>query len=90
MKVTKRYLIQVAARNLGLVMRKLFGIGTPKGLQTEGELFCVVYLAMRMLWSRQKVTTIAEARTMTIRVNLNRCLTSSTKAIGNRPCSTGC
>ena len=89
-KVTKRYLIQVAARNLGLVMRKLFGIGTPKSLQAEGELFCVVYLAIRMLWSRQKVTTIAKSRTITIRVNLNRCLTSSTEAIEQRPFSTGC
>jgi transposase len=32
--ISKRYLLQVAARNLGLIMRKLFGIGTPKGLQT--------------------------------------------------------
>jgi transposase len=35
-KVTKRYLLQAAARNLGLIMRKLFGIGTPRGLQPEG------------------------------------------------------
>ncbi|MHB1038145.1 MAG: transposase, partial [Pirellulales bacterium] len=32
-KVQKRYLIAAVARNLGLVMRKLFGIGTPRGLQ---------------------------------------------------------
>lgn len=31
--VSKRYLMQVAAHNLGLVMRKLFGIGKPRGLQ---------------------------------------------------------
>lgn len=30
--VTKRYLIHAAAYNLGLVMRSLFGYGTPKGL----------------------------------------------------------
>jgi hypothetical protein len=36
MKVTKRYLLQVAARNLGLILRKLFGIGTPRSLQGEG------------------------------------------------------
>ena len=35
-KVSKRYLIQVAARNLGLLMRKLFGIGTARGLQGLG------------------------------------------------------
>lgn len=38
-KVQKRYLIAAVARNLGLVMRKLFGIGTPRGLQAEGGLF---------------------------------------------------
>ncbi len=30
-KVAKRYLIQTAAFNLGLIMRKLTGFGTPKG-----------------------------------------------------------
>jgi transposase len=37
-KVQKRYLLATVARNLGLVMRKLFGIGTPRGLQAEGGL----------------------------------------------------
>lgn len=32
-KVSKRYLMQVAAHNLGLVMRKAFGFGTPRSLQ---------------------------------------------------------
>ena len=36
--VQKRYLLAAVARNLGLVMRKLFGIGTPRGLQAEGGL----------------------------------------------------
>jgi len=31
--VTKRYLLQVAARNLGLLMRELFGVGTARALQ---------------------------------------------------------
>ena len=35
--VAKRYLMYVAARNLGVIMRAIFGIGTPKSLQTEGE-----------------------------------------------------
>lgn len=41
-KVQKRYLIAAVARNLGLVMRKLFGIGTPRSLQAEGGLFLFV------------------------------------------------
>jgi hypothetical protein len=50
MKVTKRYLLQVAARNLGVILRKLFGIGTPRGLQGLGGLACALYLAVRMCW----------------------------------------
>jgi transposase len=41
-KVQKRYLIAAMARNLGLLMRKVFGIGTPKGLQAEGGLVSFV------------------------------------------------
>lgn len=38
MEVTKRYLTHVAGRNLGVIMRRLFGIGTPRSLQTGGGL----------------------------------------------------
>jgi transposase len=34
--VSKRYLIQVAAHNLGVVMRALFGVGKPRVLQGAG------------------------------------------------------
>jgi transposase len=34
--VTKRYMMYVAGRNLGVLMRKLFGVGTPRSLQTGG------------------------------------------------------
>ena len=37
-KVQKRYSIAAMARNLGLLMRKVFGIGTPRGLQAAGGL----------------------------------------------------
>lgn len=43
-KVTKRYLLQAVARNLGLILRKLFGMGTPRGLQPEGALAAFVHL----------------------------------------------
>jgi IS5 family transposase len=52
LKVQKRYLVQVAARNLGLILRKLFGMGTARGLQGLGDLFWSLYLAIKMLWSR--------------------------------------
>jgi transposase len=55
-KVQKRYLIAAVARNLGLVMRKLFGMGSARGQQAEGGLVCVVPLAwfhMRRLLHRR-------------------------------------
>ena len=48
-KVAKRYLLQVAARNLGLIMRKLFGMGTPRGLQPQGNSTSAVYLTHALL-----------------------------------------
>ena len=35
--VAKRYWIQVAARNLGVILRALFGVGTPRSLQKEED-----------------------------------------------------
>jgi transposase len=49
-RVTKRYLIQVAARNLGLIMRVVFGMGTPRGLQPEGDLLWFIYVAITHRW----------------------------------------
>ena len=44
LNVAKRYLMYVAGRNLGVIMRAVFGIGTPKSLQMEGEAFpCAVF-----------------------------------------------
>jgi hypothetical protein len=60
-KVSKRYLIQVAARNLGLLMRKLFGIGTARSLQGLGGLFLAPYFALGKLWSRWSAGRIAVA-----------------------------
>ncbi len=51
-KVQKRYLIAAVARNLGLVMRKLFGIGTPRGLQAAGGLSVFVRLVCFQICDR--------------------------------------
>lgn len=54
-KVQKRYLIAAVARNLGLVLRKLFGIGTPRGLQAGGRVFsfvCLVWIHIRDILGR--------------------------------------
>lgn len=53
--VAKRYLMQVAARNLGLLLRKLFGVGTARSLQGLAGLFLATYFAIQtMLASRQR------------------------------------
>jgi transposase len=61
--VSKRYAIQVAAHNLGLLMRKLFGVGTPRTLQGAGGLavgpFRWLYWLSGLLrnWGRQPSTS---------------------------------
>ncbi len=46
--VSKRYLVQVAAFNLGVVMRSLFGVGKPRVLQGGGG---AVFACVLWLWS---------------------------------------
>ena len=50
--VTKRYLIAVAAHNLGRVLRKLFGIGKPRGLQGGFGPSALVQIAIRAIARR--------------------------------------
>ena len=44
-KVHKRYLLAAAAHNLGCLMRRLFGIGTPRGLSSLLDLAAAIHLA---------------------------------------------
>ena len=45
-KLRKRYLIAAAAHNLGCLMRKLFQMGTPRGLQEFADLLSSLYLSI--------------------------------------------
>jgi transposase len=47
--VTKRYVIAVAAHNLGRIMRKLFGMGKPRALQGFSALILIAHLVARAL-----------------------------------------
>lgn len=49
-KVTKRYLIHVAGFNLGLVMRKLTGFGTPRGRADALRRFGACWIAAVRRW----------------------------------------
>ena len=51
-KLRKRYQIAAAAHNLGVLMRQLFGIGTPRGLQVFADLAEALYLAILTLFAR--------------------------------------
>ena len=53
-KVRKRYLMSAMARNLGLVLRHLFGIGTARSLQGEGGLADDLYAALFNTWTALK------------------------------------
>jgi transposase len=70
-KIRKRYLIAAAARNLGIVMRAVFGMGTPRGLQPEGredELAVLMHLARLAVRACQ----IAQTEVRSLAVNLRR------------------
>lgn len=51
-KVRKRWVIQAAARNLGLIMRELFGIGTARSLQGAGAFALHLYFACLIMLNR--------------------------------------
>jgi transposase len=50
-EVSKRYLLQVAAHNLAIVMRKVFGVGTPRGLQGAAPALAALWMATQALCS---------------------------------------
>ena len=54
--INKRYLIQVAARNLGRIMRHIFRVGTPRSLQGERMpqfgVFSALKVALASLWRK--------------------------------------
>lgn len=52
-KINKRYQIHTAARNLGLLMRDLFGIGKPRVLQDGLEALEAAAAALLTLWLPQ-------------------------------------
>ena len=47
--ILKRLLIHTGGFNLGLLMRQLIGVGTPRGLQ--GRLSAVMVALLALIWS---------------------------------------
>lgn len=91
--VSKRYLIHAAACNLGLILRKLFGVGTPRSLQGRAVALCAAMRAIRIAfreWLRAPTACIFNRIALTpalIQTRTNVVLTMN----GRRwDCSTGC
>jgi transposase len=51
-KVQKRYWLAAVARNLGLVMRKAFGMGTPRGLAAAQAVLLLTQIPLFAIWRR--------------------------------------
>jgi transposase len=92
-KVRKRWLIQAAARNLGLILRNLFGIGTARSLQADGCLTLRLFLA----WIAAQLAPMRLALRLAVHVvelpwRDNRAPATARLAAGRRmgPSSTGC
>jgi transposase len=67
-KVCKRYLMAAVAHNLGRLMRELFGMGTPRGLQGFVDdleaLLRAPYVAQTAVWSVLSLFSACRARWM--------------------------
>lgn len=57
-KILKRLLIHVAGLNLGLLMRKAFGIGTPRTLQGLKNGLLLMLLPLRHAWAADRVASL--------------------------------
>jgi hypothetical protein len=67
-EVTKRYLIAVAAHNLGRVLRALFGIGKPRSLQSGFRLAALVQFTISaILWQRAAIARFSARLTRVTR-----------------------
>jgi hypothetical protein len=88
--VQKRYLLTAAARNLGLVMRHLFGIGTPRSLQgLAARLSMLARAVVTLLAAVVRVTRSPWTSTRrTCAISARSTLASVRREF--RPSSTGC
>lgn len=89
-KVRKRYLMVVAAHNLGLILRKAFGMGKPRSARGASGLACFTYLAASWL-SRLQLVRIAHAKPLQQTKPLAAHMTNfANPKLVMSPFSTGC
>ena len=64
LEVTKRYLMQVAGHNLGIIMRTVFGVGKPRALQGSSGAFARLRAALT--WPMRAIASHAGASAVII------------------------
>jgi transposase len=89
--ILKRLLIHAGGFNLGLVMRHLIGIGTPRGLQGRvAAVIATIFVLMRVV--RRRVTAISSSQRLVNAIyqwfTLPTALVADSRAIAT--CATGC
>jgi transposase len=89
--ILKRLLIHAGGFNLGLVMRHLIGVGTPRGLQGRPA---VAMAALFVLWDvvRCRLTAISSSHRLITAVRgwLTSLTTSAVNLSAKSTCTTGC
>ena len=63
-EVSKRYLMQVAAHNLGIIMRKLLGVGTPRGWGSAASALHALFGSLWALLVQIRIAVVAAHRRM--------------------------
>lgn len=67
--IAKRYLIHVAAHNLGRIMRALFGLGTPRGLQGMSSAMRDLLTTLAAFWATICATFFGATRKLSVRIH---------------------
>jgi transposase len=85
--ILKRLLVHVGGFNLGLLMRTLFGVGTPRGLQ--GRVAALLATLSVVMDDMRSPTTVTHAFTALLTA-VRGSFTDSPLFIRNATCTTGC
>ena len=90
-EVGKRYLMQVAAHNLGVILRKLFGVGTPRGWGSAASALQALFGDLGALLVRLWLSLILFGRRLAQLARSNRDADRIDHlALDVTPSSTGC
>lgn len=90
-KVRKRYVLYAAAYNLGLLMRKICGVGTPRGLAARlSTLVFALWALLERLTTRPESSKTPRAGTSTSRSRLNVRSSRLQRKAPKSPSSTAC